>query len=90
MRGFRNNGNHQRAMRGMKLLDRFCSEVAVVTWQSTTSAIPSAAMLYQKLVSEGHFYKLTNPSEAHTSRTLAKPTFRGSRSLNPRAHKGTC
>ncbi|MDQ3398367.1 MAG: antibiotic biosynthesis monooxygenase [Deinococcota bacterium] len=84
MRKFRNNGDHQRAMRGMKALDRFCSELAVVTWQSATSDLPGAATLYQKLVSEGRSYKLSKASDAHSSRRLDSPTFRGGRRLKPR------
>ncbi len=42
MRTFRSGGEYQRAMRAMKLLDRFCSEAAVVSYQAPSPELPNA------------------------------------------------
>jgi heme-degrading monooxygenase HmoA len=84
MRTFRSGGEHQRAMRAMKLLERFCSEAAVVSYQAPSPELPNAETMYEKLIQQGRFYKLTHPSTVHVSRALPRPCFGSGRLLTPR------
>jgi heme-degrading monooxygenase HmoA len=85
MRAFRNQGDHQRALRAMRTFDRYCSEAAVLTYEHTSSGLPEVHEVCRRLQDQGRFYDLSEPSKDHRNRTLRPPSNRGSTSLRPKA-----
>jgi hypothetical protein len=70
MRNFMSSGAHRQAM--PKLVN-WCDEAALVHWQQDTDQLPSLAVAYQRLSTEGRPSKLRYPSPAHLTHQLAAP-----------------
>lgn len=85
MHGFRGSGDHRRAMRGMRVLDRYCDEAATVTWSSPSGQLPDEATMHARMQESGRFLRLRRPSPGHSDRQIAPPDLLGGRSLRPRS-----
>lgn len=85
MHAFRGSGDHRRAMRGMRVLDRYCDEAATVTWSSPSARLPDPASMHARILESGRFLRLREPSPDHSDRRIAPPNLLGGRSLRPRS-----
>jgi heme-degrading monooxygenase HmoA len=85
MHGFRGSGDHRRAMRGMRVLDRYCDEAATVTWSSPSDQLPDEATMQARMQESGRFLRLSRPSRDHSERRIASPDLLGGRALRPHA-----
>ena len=87
MRQYRNSGAHRQAMR---YLPRWCDEAAVVHWQQEDTTLPEASEAYRRMVSEGHFTKVLQPSDNQQKRQIPEPASPKGVPLHPRKKsKGT-
>lgn len=87
MRQYRNSGAHRQAMR---FLPRWCDEAAVVHWQQEDTTLPDASEAYRRMVSEGHFTKVLQPSDNQQKRHIPEPPLPNGVPLHPRKKsKGT-
>lgn len=73
MRHYRNNGDHQIAMR---LLSTICSEASYVHWTQESAAPPSWDEAHRRLISSGVLSKVKQPSALQESGAAAPPTMR--------------
>ena len=70
MRAFMMAGIHRRAM--PKLLD-WCDEAAVAHWTQETTELPDAAEAHRRMVVEGRFSKVHQPSPDQQAKRIAEP-----------------
>lgn len=62
MKGFRNTGAHQRAMR---ILSEICSEASYVRWQQESPEPPSWDEAQRRMLAQGVLSKVKHPSAFH-------------------------
>lgn len=62
MKGFRNTGAHQRAMR---ILAEMCSEASYARWQQETPEPPSWEEAQRRMLAQGVLSKVKHPSAFH-------------------------
>ncbi|NMG10748.1 DUF3291 domain-containing protein [Brasilonema sp. UFV-L1] len=72
MRQYRNSGAHRQAMRH---LPHWCDEAAVVHWKQENTTLPDACEAHRRMVNEGHFGKVLEPSTAHQKRQIPEPAL---------------
>ncbi len=72
MKGYRNTGAHQIAMR---LLADLCSEAAYARWQQPTPALPTWEEAHQRVLTEGKLSKVKHPSPLHAAGKTAPATM---------------
>ena len=89
MKAYRKTGSHRAAMRGMSLLDRFCSEAATYGRPYEGLELPHPNDLLDELNSGGRFLTLSRPSAAHRDRVLEPTPILGSQVLSPRTFPTT-
>ncbi|CAN5851918.1 hypothetical protein BH24DEI2_BH24DEI2_04400 [soil metagenome] len=83
MKAYRTTGNHRAALRGMKLLDRFCSEAVTFGRPHTGLELPESDSLLDELNMSGRFFALSRPSAAHRDRALQSAPIRVAQILKP-------
>ncbi|MGH7998831.1 MAG: DUF3291 domain-containing protein [Brasilonema sp.] len=81
MRQYRNSGAHRQAMRH---LPHWCDEAAVVHWKQEDTTLPDAPEAHRRMMSEGHFTKVLEPSAAHQKRQISEPALPNGVPLPPR------
>ena len=72
LRSFYLNGAHQKAMLN---IDRWSSEAATFHQDIDSFDLPSCRRMIDLLEKNGHFTKLTDPSENHCQRVIHVPLF---------------
>lgn len=70
MKHLRDAGAHKRAM---SYLQKWVDESAVVHWYQDSPEIPSFAEAHQRMLEDGHFSRLKNPSNRHNRRDILAP-----------------
>jgi|GEM_PF-333026 len=70
MKHLRDAGAHKRAM---SYLQKWVDESAVVHWYQDSSEIPSFAEVHQRMLEDGRFSRLKNPSVQHDRREIPPP-----------------
>lgn len=70
MRAFRGSGAHGRSM---ARLANWCSETAVVHWESENDQLPDWITARQRLINDGRFSPVTYPSEDHIAHRVREP-----------------
>lgn len=70
MQMVRKKGAHKQVM--PKIQD-WCDESAFVHWRQETEEIPSFAEVHQKMMTEGIFTQLSQPSSAHLHKQIPAP-----------------
>lgn len=83
MKTYRGTGNHRAALRGMKVLDHFCSEAVTFGRPNPGLELPDLDEVLAELNSSGRFFDLSRPSAAHHNRTLQPSTVRAAQVLKP-------
>lgn len=73
MKGYRNAGAHQIAMR---LLSRLCSEASYARWQQESSTPPTWDEAHRRVLTEGKLSKVHHPSPQHLAGHTA-PALKG-------------
>ena len=79
LRSFYLNGAHQKVMLN---IDRWSSEAATVHQDADCLDLPSCRQMVNSLEKNGHFTKLTDPSENHCQRVIRIPYFKITRLIN--------
>ncbi|MBE9116498.1 hypothetical protein IQ249_11360 [Lusitaniella coriacea LEGE 07157] len=81
MKHLRDAGAHKRAM---SYLQKWVDESSVVHWYQDSPEIPSFAEVHQKMLEDGHFSRLKNPSDKHNRRDIPAPvSTRSALALQP-------
>ncbi len=83
VKSYRNTGNHRAAMRGMKVLDRFCSEAGTYGRPHVGLELPDLGEILDELNARGRFFDLSRPSAAHRDRALLLTPVRATQVLKP-------
>ena len=85
MKAYRGKGNHRAALRGMKVLDRFCKEAATFGRLQSGFELPDLDEVLEELNSSGRFLDLSRPSAAHRDRALLPTSIQAAQILKPHA-----
>jgi hypothetical protein len=71
MKSYRNTGAHRQAMQHIQT---WCDEAAVVNWEQGDSSLPKTLEAHCRMVTEGHFTRLSHPCAAHLERKIPEPS----------------
>lgn len=71
MQNYRNSGAHRHVM---PRIQKWCDEAAVVHWEQEDSSFPTWEEAHRRMVTGGHFTRLSTPSPAHLERKIPAPS----------------
>lgn len=78
MQNYRNSGAHRQTM---PYIQKWCDEAVVVHWEQEDNSLPDAVEAHRRMVENGHFTRLSNPSPALLERHIPEPQSSKSRGL---------
>lgn len=72
MQNYRNSGAHRQAM---LRIQKWTDEAAVVHWEQADNSLPNVVEAHSRIVADGRFTRLANPSLAHLERKIPEPSL---------------
>lgn len=81
MKIYRNSDAHRSVMPSLK---DWCDEASVVHWQQDNSNLPNWIDAHRRMVADGFFTRVSNPSPAQLERNISEPASTRSLLLRPR------